>query len=118
MASGQRSSTPGVHREIWQTATHYIEQHVSGPLSIAEIARAALTSERQLQRVFAVVGATTVRGYVADTRMRRAHLLLTGSNDPLTVIAGDVGYGHVSAFVKAFRLYHGLTPAQLRRAPM
>jgi AraC family transcriptional regulator len=118
MPSGQRPSTPGVHGEIWRAATHYIDQHVARPLSVGEIAQAAITSERQLQRVFAVIGATTVREYIADVRMRRAEALVLGSDAPLAAIAGQVGYGHVSAFVKAFRLRHGVTPAQLRRRAM
>jgi len=115
MASQQRYSTPGVHRGIWHAATAYIEAHLSGPLTLDDVAQAAFTSRRQLQRVFATEGATTVRGYIVAVRMRRASELLIVSERPLSGIAGDVGYGHAASFVKAFRLHHGVTPTELRR---
>jgi AraC family transcriptional regulator len=111
---GQRSSTPGVHREIWQSATTFIEDRLGDLLTVPEIARAALTSERQLQRVFAGEG-VTVRQYIAHARMRHAAGLMIGTDASVAEIAGVVGYGHASAFIKAFRLHHGVTPTELRR---
>jgi two-component system, response regulator YesN len=114
-ATGQRWSTPGAHREIWQAATSYIDQHVAERLTLGELAHVALTSERQLQRVFAAMGATTVRDYIVRTRMRRAAALMLTTDEPVSTVAGQVGYGAVSAFIKAFRLHHGVTPNELRR---
>jgi AraC-like DNA-binding protein len=114
LPTGQRSSTPGVHREIWEAATTYIEGRLGDLLTVPEVARAALTSERQLQRVFAAEGAT-VRQFIADTRMRQAAVLAVGTDAPVAAIAAMVGYGHSSAFIKAFRLHHGVTPIELRR---
>jgi AraC family transcriptional regulator len=116
LSAGQRASTPVAHQEIWRDATRYIDEHVSHELSVTEIARAALTSERQLQRVFAIVGTTTVRAYVLRARMGRATALLLRTNAPVSQVATAVGYGHVSAFTKAFRLHHGVTPSELRQS--
>jgi AraC family transcriptional regulator, carnitine catabolism transcriptional activator len=115
MPTGQRSTTPGTHREIWHAATAHIEGNLEALLTVPGIARAALTSERQLQRVFAATGDTTVREYVLAARMTRAATLAIGTDDPMVVIARRVGYGHASAFIKAFRLHHGVTPNELRR---
>jgi AraC-like DNA-binding protein len=114
LPEGQRSSTPGVHREILHAATTYIDARVGELLTVEAVARAALTSERQLQRIFAAEGAT-VRQYIADRRMRHAASLALGTDAPVGEIAGLVGYAHASAFIKAFRLHHGITPAELRR---
>jgi transcriptional regulator GlxA family with amidase domain len=114
LPTGQRSSTPVIHREIWFTATAYIEGRLGEPLTVPGVARAALTSERQLQRVFAAAG-ITVRQFIADARMNHAAVLAVSTDVPVAEIAGLVGYGHASAFIKAFRLHHGETPAQLRR---
>jgi transcriptional regulator GlxA family with amidase domain len=111
---GQRSSTPGAHREIWHAATAQIEDRLGELLTVQGIARAALTSERQLQRVFAGEG-VTVRQHIARVRMRRAADLAIATDAPVAEIAGLVGYGHASAFIKAFRLHHGVTPTELRR---
>lgn len=113
MPTGQRSSTPAVHRDIWQSATAYIEGRLGELLTVQDIARAALTSERQLQRVFAAEGAT-VRQYISGARMRQAAALTIDTDSSVTEIATRVGYGHPSAFIKAFRLHHGVTPTELR----
>ena len=114
MPSGQRSSTPAIHNEIWHAATTFIEGRVGELLTVSEVARAALTSERQLQRVFAQEGAT-VRQYISTARMRHAAALAVRTDASVTEIAGAVGYAHASAFIKAFRMHHGVTPTQLRR---
>lgn len=115
MPTGQRSTTPGTHRAIWHAATTHIEGNLADGLSVRDIAREAVTSERQLQRVFAVIGSTTVREYILIARMRHAAALAVSTNAPMTTIARQVGYGHASAFIKAFRLHHGVTPSELRR---
>jgi transcriptional regulator GlxA family with amidase domain len=114
LPTGQRLSTPATHREIWEAATSYIDAHLGALLTVRSVARAALTSERQLQRVFAAERAT-VREYIARARMRRAAWLAMSSQKPVAEIAGLVGYSHASAFIKAFRLHYGVTPAALRR---
>jgi AraC-like DNA-binding protein len=115
LSSSHRSSTVVARREIWHAATDYIELHLSTACSVDEVARAAITSRRHLQRVFAAEGGTTVREYITVVRMRRATELVLESDEPLARIAPAVGYGHVSAFIKAFRLHHGTTPIEFRR---
>jgi len=115
LSSSHRSSTVVARREIWHAATDYIELHLATSLNVDEVARAAITSRRHLQRVFAAEGDTTVREYITVARMRRATELVLESDDPLARIAPAVGYGHVSAFIKAFRQHHGTTPIELRR---
>jgi AraC-like DNA-binding protein len=114
LPTGQRSSTPATHRQIWHDATAYIKSRLGESLTVPVVARAALTSERQLQRVFASES-ITVRQYIADARMDHAATLAVSTDLPVAEIAGLVGYGHASAFIKAFRLHHAVTPAQLRR---
>lgn len=103
-----------MHREIRRAAASFIEAHLDLPLTLDDIARAALTSRRQLQRVFAADG-LTVRAYIAVARMRRASELLVDSDIPLPEVAAAVGFGHVSAFVRAFHRHYGATPIAWRR---
>ncbi len=115
MGTGQRASTPVIYRDIWGAATSHIDANLAADLTLEGIARVSLTSERQLQRVFAEVGATTVREYITGARMRHAAALAIGTEAPVATIARQVGYSGPSAFIKAFRLHHGVTPSQLRR---
>ena len=113
--ASHRSSTVVSQRQIWHAATAYIELRLATPLRVDGVAREAITSRRQLQRVFAAHGDTTVREYITRARMRRARRLVLESEEPLARIAAAVGYGHVSAFIKAFRIHCGTTPIELRR---
>lgn len=115
LPASHRSTTVAARRQIWHAATAYIELHLATPLSVDDVARAAITSRRHLQRVFADEGDTTVRAYIAVARMRRACALVLESDEPIARIAPAVGYGHASAFIKAFRIHHGTTPMELRR---
>ena len=58
-------------------------------------------------------GQTPVQ-YINDLRMAHAARALTGSNDPLSEIADEIGLPNLSHFHKVFRAKFGLTPAQYR----
>jgi len=47
--------------------------------------------------------------------IRAAHLLATGSSSVVDV-AGRVGFHTPSAFTRAFREHHGMTPTEYRAA--
>jgi AraC family cel operon transcriptional repressor len=52
--------------------------------------------------------------YINDLRMGHAARALTGSNDPLSEIADEIGLPNLSHFHKVFRAKYGITPAQYR----
>ena len=72
LPASHRTSTVVSRRHIWHAATAYIELHLATSLSVDDVAREAITSRRQLQRVFAAHGETTVREYITRARMQRA----------------------------------------------
>jgi len=66
-----------------------------------------------LARFASLVGQPPLR-YLTSLRMTRAkHLLLTGPGG-VERVAGDVGYGSVQAFTRAFKRSFGMTPAEFR----
>ena len=99
---------------IWRDATEFVAARFHTDLTVDEIAAAALTSPRQLQRVFAEVGGTTVRDYVTELRMETAHRLLATTNVPISAIAREVGYRQPAQFAKAFGRRYGMAPSDLR----
>jgi AraC family cel operon transcriptional repressor len=60
-----------------------------------------------------ITGQTPVQ-YINDLRMAHAARALTGSNDPLSEIADEIGLPNLSHFHKVFRAKFGVTPAQYR----
>jgi len=93
-------------------ATHY----GVWDLSMDEVARRHHVSRRYLDVLFARNGAASPAAYLRSVRMERARELLerSGQAVPISEIAHRVGYGDVTAFIRAFRRAHGTTPADWR----
>ena len=101
---------------IWRAATAFIERRHADDLSLDDIAAAAKTSPRQLQRVFAEFGDTTVREHLAYVRMTEALRLLEETRMPIGAIARRVGYREPAQFTKAFARQYGAVPSDIRFA--
>ena len=91
-----------------------IAERYGEDISVEDIAAAAMTSPRQLQRVFTEVGNTTVRDYLCDMRMDRADELLRTTEVPIGAIARQVGYRQPAQFAKAFGRRYGMAPSDVR----
>ena len=50
-----------------------------------------------------------------DLRLNSARYLLSKPGVPITQIAAEVGYPHVSGFTRAFTARHGITPTEFRK---
>ncbi|ESJ21500.1 hypothetical protein B551_0208805 [Cupriavidus sp. HPC(L)] len=101
---------------IYRAALAHIASHLSEPqLTGQRLARAVGCSRPTLYRAFAMHG-TTVATQLLDARMAHARALLEAGGDAVKLagIAYDCGYADVSAFIRAFRRAHGLTPRQWR----
>lgn len=107
---------PPASARIYRAALAHIAAHLSDPaLTAGHLARALGCSRPTLYRAFAAHG-TTVAARLLDARMAHARALLDaeGETAKLAGIAFDCGYADVSAFIRAFRRAHGVTPGQWR----
>ena len=71
---------------------------------------------RYVQRLFEAEG-TTFTEFVLARRLERAHRLLTDprcTDRPVSMIAFEVGFGHVPYFNEAFRRRFGASPSDVR----
>lgn len=109
-----RQTTRTRRRAVYEEAIQIIERDYANDLDLDEVARRIATSRRQLQRVFAEVGDTTFREYLARVRMRHAARLLREGATPVREVAQSVGYRQPAQFAKAFRRHHGTSPSSLR----
>jgi AraC-like DNA-binding protein len=105
--SGQR------HRVVAAAMAH-IEEHLSDPLSVPEIARAAGISHGQLTRLFRAETGDTVVAYIRQRRMDHARHLLEASTMPILAIATAVGIPDLQAFNKTCRRVWGRSPRAVR----
>lgn len=109
-----RQATRDRRRGVYEEAVQIIERDYASALDLDALARQIATSRRQLQRVFAEVGETSFRAYLAKVRMRHAARLLVESATPVREVAQSVGYRQPAQFAKAFRRHHGTSPSRLR----
>ncbi len=102
-----------VGKALW-----FIEAHLGGDASLADIAGSSGVSRYQLLRAFGTATGHSVMRYVRGRRLSEAaRLLAAGAPDILTV-ALDAGYGSHEAFTRAFRDQFGSDPRSGARATL
>ena len=72
-------------------------------------------STSALKQCFKGVYGTAIYTYMRNYRMDLAASLLTQTDEPITVIAGKVGYTNTSKFSEAFKKIKGKTPLEYRK---
>ncbi|MFJ8820841.1 GlxA family transcriptional regulator [Streptomyces sp. NPDC102467] len=93
----------------------YVTEHLSAPLTVADLAAHAHVSERQLTRIFKTELGTTPAGYIESARVERARNQLESTDDTLERTASICGFGTTDTLVRAFRRQLGTTPTEYRR---
>ncbi|GAB3650683.1 AraC family transcriptional regulator [Zhihengliuella somnathii] len=98
---------------LWNDALELIEANLAEELDLADVARAAMTSEYHFRRMFSSLAGMPVSEYIRRRRMTVAAAdVLRGEG--LLDVAIRYGYGSAEAFTRAFRTVHGISPAQAR----
>ncbi|HGM7335024.1 TPA: helix-turn-helix domain-containing protein [Stenotrophomonas maltophilia] len=95
-----------------QRALRYVDDHLSQPLRVTELAEAACVSRFHLVRLFrSGTGASPLR-YVRRRRIQRACELLPDAKQPMSSLAQQLGFFDQSHFVRSFRAETGCSPGQ------
>lgn len=98
-----------------ERAVRYIAEHLDGPLTVAEVARAAHLSEFHFHRTFSAVTGESVGRFITRRRLELAALRLAYERErSITEIAMDSGYSSPSNFAKAFSAFFGCSPSRVR----
>jgi YesN/AraC family two-component response regulator len=97
-----------------QKAMGLIQLRYWDNLSLAGLARELGMSKYHLSRRFKEEVGVTFRRYLLRTRLDRAKVLLSRTQDSITEVAHAVGFGDLPRFDKLFKRYTGLTPSAYR----
>jgi transcriptional regulator GlxA family with amidase domain len=97
-------------RDAVRRAAHLIEQNLSEPLSLGELAELVGLSQRRLTQGFRELFSSTIFGYLRESRLRTARRLLGETEMPLKQIAFLIGYGHANNLIAAYRERFGVSP--------
>ena len=92
----------------------YLEQHISQPVTIQDLANALHTSVRTLNRRFAEEG-THFQAVKDGLRRDIAVHRLTNSNVAVAALAFDLGFFDATGFCRAFKHWTGSSPSDYRK---
>jgi len=93
----------------------YIRDNLAEPLRMAELAREAGCSPKQLSRAFVERTGRLPHRYVLEQRIKRAMELIEAGEDGLAQVAVSVGFADQSQMTKTFRKLTGTTPGQVKK---
>lgn len=111
-----RKATSNRYSERINLALHFIKTNLDRPISLKEIAAASSFSVYHFHRIFLAIVGETVNDYVSRMRLERAANLIFIKQDlSITEIALGCGFSSSANFAKAFKLYFGVTPSQIRK---
>ena len=100
-----------------EAITHHINTHYLENVTVSEIADAIGLNHRYMMRLFQAHSAMSVWEYVVRLRVSHAQRLLITTNQKITDIALESGFGSAAPFYAAFvKFGGGKTPTAFRQA--
>lgn len=96
-------------------AISYIEENLTGELTIEKIAKYTLISPFYFQKGFSMLCGFTVSDYIRQRRLALAGSELVSTDAKIIDIAVKYGYDSPDSFTKAFSRFHGITPTAVRK---
>ena len=101
-----------------QNACHYIDTHLSEPLTIHDLAAQAGYADYYFSQKFKNETGQSVSEYLCDKRIEKAMQLLRDPSVDLSEVQEMVGIQSRSRFYELFKQKTGLSPAQYRARPI
>jgi transcriptional regulator GlxA family with amidase domain len=115
-ASYQNEADSSHHDETVLEGQLWIQENLSGPINMTELAAYLGLSPRTLNRRFKQATGLSPQVYLQGLRINTARDLLRNSNLSVSEIAWQVGLQDVSYFSQLFRRHNGMTPLSYREA--
>jgi len=110
----QCSNATTVLPENILTLQKYIDSHFAQISSVAQIAAHFFYSREYVSRLFKKHFDTTIADYILKRRVAESQKLIV-NGVPIIDAAYRVGFGSLSAFIRAFRTVTGMTPSAYRK---
>lgn len=113
MEMGMHTPVRTQRKEVLE-ALHYVTTHLDQRIGLEEVAEYLHLNASYFSRLFKKETGKTFIEYVTRTKMERAKELLDQTAHPVSKICELLGYDNQSYFIKLFRSYYGMTPADYR----
>lgn len=95
-------------------AIQYIEEHLTEEIAYEQLARIACCSVYHFQRMFSYMANVPLSEYIRRRRMSLAAIDLQSGEEKVVDVALKYGYDSPTAFNRAFKSVHGITPSQAK----
>lgn len=102
-------------REAVRKVLDFLAVHYAEPISLADAARVASYSRCHFCKLFKQQAGVSFVARLTTIRVERAAELLSSTEIPITDIAFQVGFNHLSHFERVFRSISGHSPSHFRQ---
>jgi len=92
----------------------YLEENLTEEIDMNQVAKIAYCSTYHFQRMFAYMADLPLSEYIRRRKMSRAAVDLQDGTNKVIDISLKYGYDSPTAFNRAFKSVHGITPSQVR----
>jgi transcriptional regulator GlxA family with amidase domain len=104
-----------VHHPALLSAIKLMQDHLSDPLSSAQIASLSNIGERQLSRLFQRYLGKKINQFYAEMRLEHSHKLVKQTSMQIVEIAVASGYESAAYFSQKFKMHFGYSPTSFRK---
>lgn len=106
---------PAAYDRKIESILRYLSEHLTEPVSIADLAARFFVSKYHMMRQFRAQTGYTIHGYLTGKRLMRARAMIAAGT-PVLQASEESGFGDYSAFLRAYRKQFGAAPNQEKRA--
>lgn len=110
----QKTAQNNEELAVFQTALNYVHMNYSEQITVRDIAGSVPINKNILTMLFNKYANMPPIKYLNDYRLNTARNMLLNTDKPVSEISQDVGYNHLSHFIKQFREIYGMSPLKFR----
>ena len=100
--------------ERLNSAINYMEENMSGDIDMGQVAKIACCGTYHFQRMFTYMAGMPLSEYIRKRKMSLAAVELQSDNKKVLDVSLKYGYDSPTAFNRAFKSVHGITPSQAK----
>jgi len=102
--------------QIIQDALLYIHKNYAEPITTQELSSLCCLSESHLRRVFKMVTGFSPLEFIQHYRIQQACHLIYMNQEPLSIIARQVGFPTISSFNRQFQICMHMSPSEWKKS--
>lgn len=93
----------------------YIENHLEEEIDYNKLAKIMGVNVYTMKKIFALLTNISITEYIRNRRLTLAGYELLENNTKVIDLALKYGYNNVTSFSRAFSLFHGVKPSQVKK---